>query len=159
MSVVSNQQAEIKPHIFEKISIMKTTMDKMMAFHKAPEALPTLTPPPIFVQLHRDERTSLTGGELEFTLWFGPIPIRWVARHEEGPTETSFVDYQVSGPMAHWRHEHIFEEVDGGIKLIDRIAIAHKPGLTGLLTRLVFDGMPLHIFFFYRHLRTRLAVK
>ncbi|MGB1288022.1 MAG: hypothetical protein ACPG7F_15905, partial [Aggregatilineales bacterium] len=62
------------------------------------------------------------------------------------------------GPMKYWRHEHIFREVEGGIELTDRLTRAHKPGLTGLLTRLAFDGIPLRILFFYRHLRTRMAV-
>jgi len=145
-------------HVFEKRSVMNTTMEKMIAFHEDPKAMPKLSPPPIFVQVHRDERTSLTEGELEFTLWFGPIPIRWLARHEPGPTETSFADLMVKGPMAYWRHEHIFEEADGGIALIDRVTIAHKKGLAGLITRLMFDGVPLRILFFYRHTRTRQAV-
>ena len=145
-------------HIYEKRTVMQTTMEKMIAFHQDPKALGKLSPPPIFMQLHRDERTSMTEGEIEFTLWFSFIPIRWIARHQPGPTETSFADLMVKGPMAYWRHEHIFEETSNGIALIDRVNIAHKPGLAGLLTRLMFDGIPLRFLFFYRHLRTRMAV-
>lgn len=145
-------------HTYEKRSVFKTTMERMMAFHESPAAFSKLTPPPIFVQMHRDNRTSLTEGELEFTLWFGPVPIRWTARHEPGPTATSFADRALKGPMAYWRHEHIFEEVADGIALTDRVTLAHKPGFKGLLTRLTFDGVPLRILFFYRHLRTRFAV-
>ncbi|MDX1994134.1 MAG: hypothetical protein SF029_17235 [bacterium] len=146
-------------HVFQKRSVMKTTMERMMAFHQDPKALSNLTPPPIFMQLHRDDRTSLTEGELEFTLRFVVIPIRWIAQHQPGPTPTSFADFQVKGPLAYWRHEHIFEEVPGGVALTDRVTLAHKPGLAGVLTWLAFDGIPLRILFFYRHLRTRLAVE
>ena len=146
-------------HVFEKRSVMKTTLQKMIDFHAAPETMPKLSPPPIFVQVKRDDRTSLTEGELEFILWFGPIPVHWLARHQPGPTEQSFADLMVEGPMAYWRHEHIFEEVPGGTALIDRVTIDHKPGLRGLLTRLMFDGIPLRILFFYRHLRTRMSVE
>lgn len=145
--------------VFEKRSVMKTTMAEMLAFHEDPAAMPKLSPPPIIVRVKRDDRTSLTEGELEFTLWFGPVPIHWLARHEPGPTETSFADRMIEGPMAYWRHEHIFEETADGIALIDRVTVAHKPGLPGLLTRLMFDGVPLRILFFYRHLRTRRAVE
>jgi ligand-binding SRPBCC domain-containing protein len=147
-----------KTHVYEKRTVMKTTMDKMIAFHQDPKALGKLSPPPIFMQLHRDERTSMTEGEIEFTLWFGIIPIRWIARHEPGRTETSFADLMVKGPMAYWRHEHIFEEAEEGVALIDRVNIAHKPGIPGLITRLMFDGIPLRFLFFYRHMRTRMAV-
>ncbi|MFW5748255.1 MAG: SRPBCC family protein [Chloroflexota bacterium] len=146
-------------HTYEKRSLIKTTMDNMLAFHQDPKALSQLSPPPIFVRLKRDDRKSLTEGELAFTLWFGPIPIHWVARHEPGPTETSFADFMVQGPMLYWRHEHTFEDVEGGVILIDRVTLAHKPGLPGLLTRLMFDGIPLRILFFYRHLRTRMATR
>ncbi len=144
---------------FEKRSIMQTTMEQMQAFHTDPKALAILTPPPIFIRLHRDTRTSNTEGELEFTLWFGPIPLRWHVRHEDGPIETSFADRMLKGPMGYWRHEHIFEQVDEGIALTDKITLAHPPGIKGLLTRLIFDGIPLRILFFYRHLRTKRAVE
>ena len=137
---------------------MKTTLDKMMQFHEHPKAFSRLTPPPIFVQVHRDDRTSITEGEIEFTLWVTFIPVRWLACHEAGPTDSSFVDYMIKGPMAYWRHEHIFTEVEDGIELTDRITIAHKSGVKGLLSRLMFDGIPLRFLFFYRHLRTRLAL-
>ena len=145
-------------HTFVKKSVMKTTLEKMMRFHEDPKALSNLTPPPIFMQLHRDDRTSISEGEIEFTLWFGPVPFRWIARHEEGPTESSFADRLIKGPMAYWRHEHIFTEVDNGVELTDSITLAHHAGIKGLLTRLMFDGIPLRILFFYRHLRTRMAV-
>lgn len=133
----------------------------MLAFHADPRAIQRLTPPPplMFMQVLRDNRTSLTAGELEFRLWFGPLPVRWLARHEPGPIPTSFTDRMIHGPMARWEHQHIFREVEGGIELIDRITLSHKPGLPGFLTRLIFDGLPLRLLFVYRHLRTRFALR
>lgn len=146
-------------HIFERQTLLKTTLANVLAFHRDPKALAQLTPPPIFVRVLRDERTSLTEGEIEFTLWFAFIPIRWLARHEPGPTPTSFSDRMVKGPMAYWYHEHIFEQVEHGVILRDRLTLAHQPGVKGLLTRLMFDGLPLRILFFYRHWRTKRAVE
>jgi ligand-binding SRPBCC domain-containing protein len=145
--------------VFETSSILKSTMDRVLAFHQDPSALSMLTPPPIFTQLLEDRRSSLSAGDLIFRLWFGPIPVRWHAQHQAGPIPTSFADLMIAGPMAYWRHEHIFEVVPQGIRLTDRVTIAHKPGFRGLLTRLLFDGIPLRILFFYRHFRTRLAVE
>lgn len=146
-------------HVFEKRSVFHTTVERLMEFHDEPKTMPKLAPPPIFVQMRRNDRKTLTEGELEFTLWFGPIPFPWIARHQPGPTENSFADLMIKGPLEYWRHEHIFEEADGGAMLIDRVTIKHKPGLWGVLTRLMFDGIPLRILFFYRHLRTRLALE
>lgn len=143
---------------FIQTSVIKTTMADIKRFHEDPGALARLTPPLVWMQVQRDDRSSLTAGEIEFTLWFGPLPIRWLARHEAGPTPDSFADAQLRGPLAYWRHEHIFEEVDGGIRLSDRISFAHNRGLRGLFTRLAFDGLPLRLLFLYRHWRTRRAL-
>jgi ligand-binding SRPBCC domain-containing protein len=144
--------------VFEHRSVIPTTLAQMLAFHQHPRAIYRLTPPPIFVQCLRDGRTSLTSGELDFRLWFGPLPVRWLARHEPGPVETSFIDRMMRGPLESWEHQHIFRDVPGGVELLDRVIFAHKPGLPGLLTRLVFDGLPLRTLFLYRHLRTRLGI-
>lgn len=146
-------------HVFEKRSVFKTTLAQLEAFHQDPSALRKLTPPPIFMQLHDDRRTSITEGEIEFTLWFGPLPIRWTARHASLDAGTGFRDYQVNGPLAYWSHEHVMESLDGGAALTDRITIAHRPGPRGWLTRLMFDGLPLRILFAYRHWRTAQAVE
>jgi ligand-binding SRPBCC domain-containing protein len=144
--------------VFERRSVIPTTVEHMWAFHEDKRALARLTPPPLLVRRVRDEMRSLTDGVLEFRLWLGPLPVRWVAQHEPGPLDTSFADRMLDGPLASWRHEHIFRAVPGGVELTDRVTYAHKPGLAGLWTRLVFDGLPLRFLFFYRHLRTRLAL-
>ncbi len=66
---MSLTSAPANAHVYEKRSVFKTTADKMMAFHQDPSALGKLTPPPMFMQLIRDDRTSITEGEIEFTLW------------------------------------------------------------------------------------------
>ena len=144
--------------VYAKTSRFDASLDDLLRFHQDPQALAKLTPPPIFAQLLRDERRSITEGEVEFTLWFGPLPLRWTARHEPGPTPESFADVQVRGPMAYWRHEHIFREAPGGVELTDRVTLAHKPGIWGIFTRLAFDGLPLRILFAFRHWRTRRAL-
>ena len=151
----SHPQAQIR----EFRTVIPTTMDAMIAFHEAPEALAMLTPPPLIIQVLRDDRESFAEGEIEFRLWFGPLPVRWLARHEAGPTPTSFADRMIEGPMAYWLHQHIFAEVEGGIELVDRIQLAHKTGLSGLVSRLMFDGLAMRFLFFYRHLRTKMALK
>ncbi|NDJ84332.1 MAG: hypothetical protein GYB66_00460 [Chloroflexi bacterium] len=148
-----------EPHIFEHRSTIPTTLDAIQAFHEHPKAFQRLTPPPVFIQVHRNELDTLTNGEVEFTMWMGLIPIRWIARHEPGPIDTSFIDRQIKGPLESWEHQHIFEPVEDGVILIDRITLAHQPGWKGWLTRLCFDGIPLRLLFVYRHLRTRRALR
>lgn len=144
--------------VFEKKSVMKGTLQQLWDFHAQPNAFAMLTPPPIFIRMRENKLKSLTEGTVDFTMWLGPIPLHWVAQHEPGPTETSFTDRLLIGPMAYWEHQHIFRAVLDGVELTDHVTLEHKPGLIGLFTRLMFDGIPLQIFFYYRHLRTRLAL-
>ncbi|NWF68849.1 MAG: hypothetical protein HXY40_07175 [Chloroflexi bacterium] len=145
--------------VFEQRSLIRTTLAEITAFHEDNGVLKTLTPPPIFMRVRRDTRTSLRDGEIDFTLWMGPIPVRWLARHEPGPTAHSFADRMIAGPLQSWLHQHIFRPVEGGVELVDRITLIHKPGWRGLLTRLAFDGLALRFLFFYRHLRTRMSLE
>ena len=76
--------------VFEHQSLIPAPVEQVMAFHQDPRALSKLTLPPTFLQILRDDRTSLTSGEIEFNLWLGPFPIRWTAAHAPGPIPTSF---------------------------------------------------------------------
>jgi ligand-binding SRPBCC domain-containing protein len=140
---------------FQHHSVVRTSAEAMIRFHNTPNALRVLTPPPLFVQMVKDGRVSLTQGTVVFRLWFGPLPVLWKARHEPGSIPTSFIDRMLTGPMANWEHEHIFLEVDQGVVLTDKIRYTHKAGWRGILTRLVFDGLPLQLLFRYRHWRTK----
>jgi ligand-binding SRPBCC domain-containing protein len=141
--------------VFEKSSKMSGTAEQMMIFHSAPKAFRTLTPPPVFIQVLRDDRKSITDGEIDFRMWMGFIPLHWLARHETGSIPTSFIDRMLDGPMAYWEHQHIFRDTPDGVELTDHIAYEHKTGLVGIFTRLFFDGLPLKILFLYRHLITK----
>jgi ligand-binding SRPBCC domain-containing protein len=140
---------------FRYSTFMPTSLEIMTRFHEEPNALKILTPPPLLVQLLSDQRHSNTEGIVDFVLWFGPLPVRWIARHEPGPIPTSFIDRMIEGPMADWEHQHIFHEAAGSVILEDKVTYAHKSGWQGWLTQLLFDGLPLRVLFWYRHWRTQ----
>lgn len=139
---------------FERRFRVPAPVERVRAFHAGPAALKALTPPPMFVQLHRFGALE-EGMIAEFTLWLGPLPIRWTARHEDvGPN--GFVDAQVAGPMAHWRHTHRFDPVsEGETEVVDRVEYAHPEGPRGLWTRVLFAKPGLHGLFTYRAWATR----
>lgn len=145
--------------VFEHRSVIPAPVERVWAFHQAPDALRQLTMPPMRLQIVRDQRRSLTDGEMEFVLWVGPLPVRWIAAHAPGPTDTSFIDRQVVGPLAFWEHEHVMRPCTGGTELIDRITLVHRSELRHLWTRLIFSWWALRLLFSYRHWRTRRAVR
>jgi ligand-binding SRPBCC domain-containing protein len=147
------------PKQVEYSTLIPTSLETMLRFHAQPSALKQLTPPPLIVRIADDRRASLTEGFVDFILWFGPFPVRWLARHEPGPIPTSFIDRMIVGPMAEWEHQHLFHEVAGSVQLIDRVTFVHKNGWRGWLSRLLFDGLALRFLFWYRHRRTELECR
>jgi ligand-binding SRPBCC domain-containing protein len=152
---------------FQRTTLIPTTIECILRFHEKPNALKLLTPPTLIVQIIRDQRVSIIQGTVEFILWFGPLPVRWKARHESGPIPTSFTDRMIIGPMARWEHQHIFRTVEARIdgriencvELSDKLTFSHKHGWQGWLTRFLFGDPALAFLFWYRHWRTQRACR
>jgi ligand-binding SRPBCC domain-containing protein len=149
------QQNTHRQAVYQYTSLIPTSLEVIIRFHEKRNALSLLTPPPLLVQIIDDQRMSLTQGTVEFVLWFGPVPVRWVAQHEPGPTATSFIDRMLVGPMTAWEHQHIFRQAEGGVELLDKVQLTHKRGWRGRLARVVFSRPALKLLFWYRHWRTR----
>ena len=86
-------------------------LDEVAHFHSQSASMGAITPPPILVRLHSAPAILDDGAEMEFTMWLGPLPIRWRARIEQ-KSDTGFVDRQISGPFAQWEHLHTFVPID-----------------------------------------------
>lgn len=124
------------------------------AFHSDTSALKKLTPPPTIVQLHSIEPLA-EGSVSRFTLWFGPVPLRWTAVHRD-VSENGFTDVQTAGPAAKWEHTHTFTPLEPGVTQIDEhIEYEHKSGWQGVLTRVLFARPNLRLMFTYRKFSTR----
>ena len=124
-------------------------------FHKDATLLKKLSPPPIFVQIHEVEPLA-EGSKAAFTMWFGPLPLRWLAIHSDVDRQTGFTDTQAEGPLAFWRHTHQFTAVDDQTTLItETINYSHDTGRRGLLSRALFNRPGLFLLFTYRKWRAR----
>jgi len=143
---------------FDQTFTVSAPVDKVAAFHSDTSALKTLNPPLVIVQLHRVDPID-EGSISEFTLWMGPLPIRWRAIHSDvGPN--GFTDTQEDGPLASWIRTHRFEMVDKNTTQIhDHIDFAYLPGWPGFLTRILFGRLGLRVLFAYRKWATNRALK
>lgn len=128
-------------------------------FHQDTRALKRLTPPPVIVQIHRVEPLA-EGSVSEFTMWFGPLPIRWVAVHQNVDPLHGFTDVQRSGPLKYWAHTHTFVPVSDTItRITEKIEFEHHAGWRGLRSRALFPAPALTALFTYRKLVTRRALE
>ena len=95
--------------------IVQAPLAAVREFHSQSNSMGAITPPPVVVQIHAAPALLAEGDEMDFTMWLGPLPIRWLARIEE-VTPISFVDRlvdrQVRGPFTSWRHLHTFVPLD-----------------------------------------------
>lgn len=123
-------------------------------FHHNTRVLKKLSPPPIFVQIHRFEPLA-EGSEAEFTLWFGPLPLRWLAVHSN-VSLNGFTDTQAKGPLKSWQHTHRFTAISPTqTQVQEHIEYSHHAGLKGLFTKILFNHVGLFFLFTARKLLTR----
>ncbi len=140
--------------VFDYRFEVDASLEAVRAFHHDTSALKILTPPPTIVQLHEIQPLA-EGSVSRFTLWVGPLPLRWTAVHRD-VTERGFTDVQAQGPAAKWEHTHRFTPLaNGRTGIHEHIEYAHKSGFWGVVTRLLFAPPNLHLMFAYRSAVTR----
>lgn len=122
--------------------------------HHDTRILKKLSPPPLFAQIHSFEPLA-EGSRAEFTLWFGPLPVRWTAVHlHVGPQ--GFTDCQEKGPLKFWEHTHRFTAVDvHTAQICEHIEYEHFSGWRGWFSRLLFSKPGLALLFTARKWLTR----
>ena len=104
--------------VFQKSILIDAPVEKVFAFHEREDALALLTPafPP--VRVVRKSGGIEPGGRVELRVG----PFRWLALHTDYEKNRLFVDEQVEGPMAVWKHRHEFEPVGSWeTRLTDRV--------------------------------------
>ena len=140
--------------VFDFSFTVDAPLSAVRDFHRDTSALKRLTPPPTFVRLISIEPLA-EGSVSKFVLWVGPLPLHWTAVHRN-VSDRGFTDVQAAGPAAAWAHTHTFTPLtDGRTRIDEHIEYAHKKGLWGIVTRLLFSKPNLWLMFSYRRFVTR----
>lgn len=140
--------------VFDYQFTVRASLAAVRDFHRDTSALKRLTPPPTIVQLHEIEPLG-EGSVSQFTLWVGPLPLRWTAIHQ-GVSERGFADVQAAGPAKKWEHTHMFTPLSADVTEIqEHVEYEHKSGFWGVVTRILFARPNLYIMFTYRKCATR----
>lgn len=140
--------------IFDFSFTVAAPLTAVAAFHSDTKVLKKLTPPPLWIQIHRFDPLG-EGARADFTLWLVFLPLPWTAIHS-GVSQNGFTDTQAKGPLKKWQHTHRFTAVQPDLTRIqEHIAYEHQPGWRGFLTRLLFNTPGLYALFTARKLLTR----
>lgn len=129
-------------------------LTRVAEFHSRAASMAAITPPPIVVRIQRAPVVLQEGDEMEFTMWLGPLPLRWVARIDD-VSSNGFTDRQLNGPFAAWVHRHNFVVMDDQTTaVVDEVTLQLKKNpfwwFVGMGMRL---GLP--VLFAYRAWKTR----
>ena len=127
---------------------------RVAEFHSRAASMAAITPPPIIVRMRHTPAVLAEGAEMDFTLWLGPLPVRWLA-HIEAVSPTGFSDRQLQGPFAEWVHRHTFFAVDERTTaVLDEVTLRLRlHPLWGLVGLGMWLGLPL--LFAFRAWKTR----
>lgn len=127
---------------FKRCFEVAAPKEALIRFHSDPRALRILKPPGMVVRFHRVEPVS-EDSIADFTMWLGPLPIRWEATHFDVESN-AFSDTQSRGPFAHWEHRHSFVAIDENTTQVSD-EINAEPGkhlFWGFISRLMWVGAP-----------------
>ena len=126
-------------------------MREAFAFFENPRNLARITPPWLDFRIVSPARIQLRkGAELEYQIRLMRVPLRWKAVIAEYEPPFFFVDEQVHGPYAYWRHRHDFRPGEFGAMVSDRVEYALPLGPLGELARWLFVERQLRAIFDYR---------
>ena len=116
----------------ERRSRLPVPADEAFAWHERPGALERLLPPWEHTDVVERDEGVRDGARTVLRVRVGPGSTRWVAVHRDYIAGRQFVDEQVEGPMASWRHLHRFEPDGPGTSLLtDRVEYSAPFGVLG----------------------------
>jgi len=138
-------------HTLTRRQFVPAPIADVFGFFSRPENLSKLTPPDLgFVILTPPPIAMEAGARIDYTIRFFGIGIRWTSLITAFEPGRSFVDEQLRGPYAFWRHSHRFEEAPGGTTVSDEVLYALPFGPVGALAHALVVGRRLASIFDYR---------
>lgn len=102
-------------------------VEAVFAWHRRPGAFDRLSPPWENVRVREKSGGIEPGGRVILELRKGPATLVWEVEHTQYEENRLFVDEQVSGPFASWRHEHRFHELEGGRSAVEDVVTWEAP--------------------------------
>jgi len=140
-------------HILTSRHHVAADIDRVWNFFSRAENLGRVTPSSMGFEIHTDKPSTEQGANIDYTLrpLFG-VPVSWRTRIDKVDAPRSFSDSQEKGPYKSWLHEHRFTQVEGGVRMDDRVEYEMPFGPLGALGhRLAVQSQLQHTFDFRTH--------
>lgn len=123
----------------------------MFSFFADAANLERMTPPQLgFTILTPQPIEMKKGARIDYRIKLYGIPMKWKTVIDEYEPDDRFIDVQLKGPYAVWRHTHTFIDVEGGTELGDRVVYELPFGPLGRVVHAAFVRRQLAQIFDYR---------
>ena len=140
-----------KNEIFSSRVEVPVSAQALFEWHLRPGAFERMAPPWDQARVISNDGVR-NGGRAVIEIPFGPTKRQWIAEHKEVMPGRGFVDEQIDGPFAYWRHEHRITELgDDRSALEDHIEYRLPLGAVGHLFGSGIAERRLERMFAYRH--------
>lgn len=103
-------------------TVVPVPLHQAFAFFSEAQNLERMTPPWLNFRIHTPLPIEMReGAMIDYVIDLYGVPIPWRTRIDAWEPGVRFVDRQVAGPYRWWHHEHSFEAIDGGTKVVDHV--------------------------------------
>lgn len=138
-------------HALEREQVIPVAREELFAFFEDPRNLGVITPSEMgFTITKMDELPMREGFRIKYKIKVFGVPVTWVSKITEYDPGARFVDVQVRGPYSFWKHEHSFEDVQGGTLMRDRVQYRLPFGILGGAVNWLLVARQLRYIFVYR---------
>jgi len=126
-------------------------LEEVFKFFEDPRNLARITPPSLNFKVKTAGKIEMRkGAEIQYTIrWLG-LPMRWKTLISDYAPPRFFVDEQLSGPYKLWRHRHDFKVENGRTVISDRVEYELPMGILGRMAHAFMVGRQLRGIFAYR---------
>lgn len=141
-----------KLYRLESKQFLPIPIDEAWRFFSSPENLKEITPDHMGFNITSKRYEKMYPGML-ITYVVTPllgIKMRWCTEISQVVENQYFIDEQRFGPYNLWHHQHIFEEVEGGVEMTDIVHYGIPMGILGQWANTLFVKKQLTEIFRYR---------
>lgn len=139
-------------HLLEQTQVFPISIGEAWSFFSSPANLDAITPPDLgFRIVSRLPPRMYEGQIITYRVKLAPfVHVTWVTEIKAVDEGRSFIDEQRFGPYAFWHHRHVFETVEGGVRMTDAVHYGLPFGPFGSIAHRVYVRRKLEWIFGYR---------
>ncbi len=131
------------------------SLEASFAFFSRPENLQAITPEWLDFRITGMAPELRAGALIHYRLRWRGVLMNWTTEISEWSPPHRFIDTQISGPYALWRHEHQFTPEGEGTRIRDEVSYALPFGIIGRLAHDLLVRRDVENIFDYRERRLR----